>query len=926
MGDVEPIPRSSDSMGLYALPVPRMRSPHRSKEQLRAESAPPVLNPFLPTRVAGDAGSSERAVDELLAHGAKMIAHKRLITGHAETNTQLTFEQRDKKLNGTVSRRDLMRCLRSLALGWDKQQLGLIADRFQLAGSNRCVYEGLVSALHQNDPRKQAAKNARAVARAEEQAAAAAAALARRRAEKQAQLDATRAPLSVPTSGPLTQPLAAPILVGANWRVSPKRPDQCQIGYERSRPGRRAYIESTRDAAGASSMPAWDTSTASGSGSVRDNVTTHGDRHFPIRQLLTPRENSNADTAALRSLRSSLVSEQGEGELTTPTRSRRSSRSRKSTPSSSSQRKRQPQGQKTPPLVHAPAQPVEDGLEYASRASEIRKVPEELEELVRLESRHLLIDLNPEDSKHSERQDASASQGTAMTREQPLPPPSSSIPVGRVDMAVQVELDESFPPFPEPEPEPEPQVEGTSEWLAATSAVGGGSISSSPSPSPSRSRAGSPGLTEWNPGRDPEGHMHVVNQEMSLELLGVKLFNKLYPPCNGRKHTRTPYAKISYAHRMWKSRRTKKSTRRSKQGLSAEQLRPDTPEELSRYRQDAGQSAISRDSSFGDAPSAGMMGGDGARLSPRTGAYVDVDSPLSQHTQPDVMTRRKKREMNQSSADPEGEQLEEGGASASASERSGEAGGGRGAGLGHTWSRYAQPAQASSSSALNRSSGGGGGGGKKQQQQQQPTTKPKKEWEWEWTGARCSWQLLEGPGGPQKLSIDLYADDEHGHDSKIGAVSVSLHEMAAAAAAAAEAGGNGRRNVEGGSGEGVWLRIFSTLRGTRTHKWQGSEESRPEERHADDKWDLPDLQTTTHAAIGAVKVAFSAPGWTEGWEKQHKLFSTVSSVQLAKERAEKRQAQEAAEVAAAAASSLSEAAEEESDEDEEEEEEEEEEP
>jgi hypothetical protein len=150
----------------------------------------------------------------------------------------------------------------------------------------------------------------------------------------------------------------------------------------------------------------------------------------------------------------------------------------------------------------------------------------------------------------------------------------------------------------------------------------------------------------------------------------------------------------------------------------------------------------------------------------------------------------------------------------------------------------------------------------------------KKEWGWEWRAARCCWQLMQGPdGNPPGLSIDLYADDEHGFDNKIGAVSISMNEIIAGCA----------------GGEPRWFRIFSTTRGTRTHKWQGLDEYRPEEE--EDAWNLPELKTTTHVAIGAIKLEFSALGW-HTFPQRQKVFQTVSSVQLAKDREEKRLQQE----------------------------------
>ncbi len=780
MGEVEHIPRSSDSMGVYALPVPRMRSPHRTQEQLRAESAAIAApNPYVPpVLTGGDVASAEegdRVIDHLLAFGAKRIAIKRLITGHAEMNTQLTFELRDKKLDGTISRRDLIRACRSLDLGWNREQLAMIADHFQLAGSKRCTYAGLVGALHQNDPRREAKRRAQAAAQAAKKAATATATVAvvvQQRAEAQRQLE-ERAPLSVPTSGPLTQPLASPVLVGGNWRLSPKRPDLCQIGYERSRPGRRAYIETTRDTINSNSIPPWDNSMAAGSGSVRQGVTTHGDRHFPVRQLLTPRDEltavtkSKVDGAELRMPRESLFSELSSVDFMTTT----------------------------------------------SR-----------------------------DGGASGRSDLSSTNGGARIGNDIAYVPTAAERPVKVDMGVQAELED--PPELQPEAELQPPSDNSAQTVAVVA------VASSP--------LDSSDLVEWQPGsRELMWEMSELDQEVALQLLGVKLFHKLHPPKQGRKNPRAPYAKVSYAHRMWTTRRAQKSTRRSRQSLGAERLRPETPEELSRFRKEQ-ETPVTVDSALHDR----------VHLSPRTGAYVDMDSPLSPHAQPERTSRQTKREQSQLSTTSQ--ELRESSSNQSVSWNSSQSESSLpkhcGGGLNKTWST---PALVSSKHLVDSG-------------RPQPWKRParsthspkKKEWGWEWPAARCCWQLMEGPdGNPPALSIDLYADDEHGFDHKIGAVSISMNEIIAGCA----------------GGEPMWFRIFSTTRGTRTHKWQGLGEYRPEEEQ--DTWNLPELKTTTHVAIGAIKVEFSALGW-HMFPQRQKVFQTVSSVQLAKEREEKRLQQE----------------------------------
>ena len=770
MVEVERIPRSTDSMRVYALPVPRMRSPHRTQEQLRAESAAIAApNPYVPPAAGSDA-ERDRAVDQLLAFGARRIAVKRLITGHAETNTRLTFEFRDKKFSGTVSRRDLIRCCRSLDLGWSKEQLALIADRFQLADSNRCAYAGLVGALHRNDPHKEATRRAQAAARASKRPTAESA-IAQQRAEAQRLLD-ERAPLSVPSSGPLTQPLASPVLVRGNWWLAQKRPDQCQIGYERCRLGRRAFdIESSRDSR---STPPWDSSITAGSGSVRENVTSHGDRHFPVRQLLTPRgepSDSKADGEKSRGLHGSRSSEQSSSFF------------------------------------------------------------------IATSSRH---------GDASSRSDTACSPSAAQQLDNEYDPPAverlgSNQPI-KVDMAVQAELE--GPRELQPEPEPISEISARTAPMAA--AAGSGS--------------GKPDLVEVQPAcRDLMWDMLELDQEVSLEVVGLKLFNKLPAPKHGRKHPRAPYVKITYAHRMWKTRRATK-TSRSGRSLNAERLRPETPEELARFRKVTQESSMAQESSMMFAEVASR---DQLHLSPRTGAYVDLDSPFSVHV-------AQKREQSQIRAgSPE---VAEGGGSKSPSWNFSESSltEAHDGGLNKTRST---PELVSSKLSVDP----GTATGPKPwnpRPSSRATRAPKKEWAWEWSAARCSWQLMKGPdGNPPSLTIALHADDEYGYDTKIGAVSVSMNEIIAGCA----------------TGAPMWFRILSATRGTRTHKWQGAGNYHQEEN--DDPWSLPELKTTTHAAIGAVKLAFSGLDW-QLFPRRQKSFCTVLSVQLAEEQKEKRAQQE----------------------------------
>ena len=772
MVEVERIPRSTDSMRVYALPVPRIRSPHRTQEQLRAESAAIAApNPYVPPAAGSDAERDQTAVDHLLAFGAKRIAIKRLITGHAEMNTRLTFEFRDKKFSGTVSRRDLIRCCRSLDLGWSKEQLALIADRFQLADSNRCAYAGLISALHRNDPHKEATRRAQAASRASKKGPTAESAAALQRAEAQRRLD-ERAPLSVPSSGPLTQPLASPVLVRGNWRLAQKRPDQCQIGYERSRPGRRADIESACDSR---STPPWDSSTTAGSGSVRENVTTHGDRHFPVRQLLTPRgepTDSKPDGERSRGLRGAACSEQSSS-FFVATSSR-----------------------------HGDASSRSDTA-YSSSAAR---------QLYRKSDRPSLENLD------------------------------SNAPI-KIDMAVQAELLED-PPELQAEPEPISEPENyTSDRTAPIAAVAGSS-------------SGKPDLVEVQPAcRDLMWDMLELDQEVSLELVGLKLFNKLPPPKHGRKHPRAPYAKITYAHRMWKTKRATKSTR-SRQSLNSEKLRPETPEELARFRKVAQENSMAQESSMMFAEVASR---DQLHLSPRTGAYVDLDSPFSAH----VLQKKEQSQMESRAASPE---VADGGSGKLPNWNFSESSlpEARDGGV----NKWSSPVLVSSKHFINP--GTTTDPNPWNPRLSRSTRPPKKEWAWEWSAARCSLQLMKGPdGNPPSLTIILYADDEYGYDTKVGAVSVSMNEIIAGCA----------------TGTPMWFRIFSTTRGTRTHKWQGLGISHPEEN--EDPWNLPELKTTTHAAIGAVKLGFSGLDW-QLFPQRQKSFCTASSVQLAEEPQEKR--------------------------------------
>ena len=95
-------------------------------------------------------------VPQLLRDGAKQAAILRLIRGHDRKATLALFQLRDRRGNGTVRRRDMLRVLASpvLDLRFTKAERGLVADRYQLSETKRCVYEGLVDALHRR-PRGQ---------------------------------------------------------------------------------------------------------------------------------------------------------------------------------------------------------------------------------------------------------------------------------------------------------------------------------------------------------------------------------------------------------------------------------------------------------------------------------------------------------------------------------------------------------------------------------------------------------------------------------------------------------------------------------------------------------------------------------------------------------------------------------------------------
>ena len=305
---------------------------------------------------------------------------------------------------------------------------------------------------------------------------------------------------------------------------------------------------------------------------------------------------------------------------------------------------------------------------------------------------------------------------------------------------------------------------------------------------------------------------------------------------------------------MWKAKRPKKCWQAKLRRGQAD-VRPETPEELAAYREarDGGPAVVDERAQVS--------------LSPRTGAYLNADSPLDPGYV-DGSEQPSRRRRSGVAGDDDDDGMDPGTSRLKA-----------------TWS---MPAAASSRSLLGGSSGRanspfGDDKGKKKKKK-----KPKKGDEWGWAGARCRWMLLGGPGGPPKVSIDLYADNVHGHDSKIGSVSLSLDEIAAAC--------KGRQQSEP-----IWLRIFTAGRGTRTHKWQGSEESHPEEgREVDHQGRGLKLSSMTEfAAIGAVQVVFGALDGLKH-RKPQRIFSAVSSVELSVKQRE-REEQERQEGLAAAA-------------------------
>ena len=165
----EHIPSSSDSIRVYSMRVtspersPRKRSPERSPRKRPASSGADVPAVDLSAAATESVGgaAAERPVPQLLRDGAKQVAILRLIRGHDRKATLALFQLRDRRGNGTVRRRDMLRVLASpvLDLRFTKAERGLVADRYQLSETKRCVYEGLVDALHQNDPSKIAVKS-----------------------------------------------------------------------------------------------------------------------------------------------------------------------------------------------------------------------------------------------------------------------------------------------------------------------------------------------------------------------------------------------------------------------------------------------------------------------------------------------------------------------------------------------------------------------------------------------------------------------------------------------------------------------------------------------------------------------------------------------------------------------------------------------